>query len=199
MNTDMSREEKITHTELFQSLDDQPIITAIKNPQGLKNCISCEGKVVFVLYGTINNIPNIIETLKDAGKIVFVHIDLIEGLSPREAAVDYLWQNTKADGIISTKPTLIRSAKACGFLTVQRFFVLDSLALESIRKTDTPDSADLIEILPGLMPKIISMLTHELNKPIIAGGLISTKEDVITALGAGATAISSTNQDIWFM
>jgi glycerol uptake operon antiterminator len=71
--------------------------------------------------------------------------------------------------------------------------------LENIRKADQNDSADLIEILPGLMPKIIRKLSVELNKPLIAGGLISDKEDVITALSAGAIAISSTNHDVWSM
>ncbi|MDD6816334.1 MAG: glycerol-3-phosphate responsive antiterminator, partial [Firmicutes bacterium] len=33
--------------------------------------------------------------------------------------------------------------------------------------------------------------------PIICGGLISDKEDVIGALSAGAAAISSTNQKVW--
>lgn len=189
----------MNQTELFQSLENQPIITAVKNEQGLQRCLTCESKVVFVLYGSINTIPQIVTCLKEAGKIVFVHIDLLDGLSPREAAVDYLIRNTRTDGIISTKPVLIRYAKSCGLLTIQRFFVLDSLALENIRKTDQPDSADLVEILPGLMPKIIGKLSSELHKPIIAGGLISDKEDVITALRAGAIAISSTNQDVWFM
>ncbi len=71
--------------------------------------------------------------------------------------------------------------------------------MENIRKADQNDSADLIEILPGLMPKIIRKLSVELNKPLIAGGLISDKEDVITALSAGAIAISSTNHDVWSM
>ena len=34
--------------------------------------------------------------------------------------------------------------------------------------------------------------------PVIAGGLISDKEDIIAALDAGAAAISSTNPAIWF-
>ena len=38
-----------------------------------------------------------------------------------------------------------------------------------------------------------------LHVPIIAGGLISEKEDVINALDAGAIAISSTNQQVWNM
>ena len=32
---------------------------------------------------------------------------------------------------------------------------------------------------------------------MIAGGLITEKEDVIAALSAGAIAVSSTNQDVW--
>ena len=35
--------------------------------------------------------------------------------------------------------------------------------------------------------------------PVIAGGLISDKEDIIAALDAGAAAISSTNPAIWFL
>ncbi len=32
---------------------------------------------------------------------------------------------------------------------------------------------------------------------MIAGGLITEKEDVIAALSVGAIAVSSTNQDVW--
>jgi glycerol uptake operon antiterminator len=35
--------------------------------------------------------------------------------------------------------------------------------------------------------------------PVIAGGLISDKEDIISALGAGAIAVSSTNPAVWNM
>ena len=165
--------------ELLQHLEDVPVIPAVKNDEGLERCLSCESSVVFVLYGSVNSIHDIVLRLKDAGKTVFVHIDLLEGLSAREAAVEYLIQNVAADGIISPKP--------------------DSLALENIRRTDQSSSADLVEILPGLMPKIISKLNGEIQKPIIAGGLISDKEDILTALNAGAVAISSTNQNVWFM
>lgn len=185
--------------ELLQALEDSPVIAAVKNTQGLQRCLTCESKVVFVLYGNINTVAEIVLRLKEAGKFVFVHIDLLDGLSAREASVEYLIENTRIDGIISTKPALIRYAKSHGLLTVQRFFVLDSLALENIRKTDPPNSADMVEILPGLMPKIIKKLSGEIQKPIIAGGLISDKDDIVTALNAGAIAISSTNQDVWFM
>jgi len=35
--------------------------------------------------------------------------------------------------------------------------------------------------------------------PIIAGGLISEKEDVVAALSAGAISVSTTNVNVWKM
>lgn len=57
----------------------------------------------------------------------------------------------------------------------------------------------MIEILPGLMPKIIRRISRLVKVPVIAGGLISEKEDVVAALAAGATAVSTTNPSVWEM
>lgn len=185
--------------QVSRYLEEMPVVAAVKNHEGLEKSLCSDSGIVFVLYGDINSIPEITRRIQAAGKFAFVHIDLLDGLSAREAAVDYIRRSTPAAGIISTKPALIRYAKSLGFVTVQRFFVLDSLALENVRRADSQDAADFVEILPGLMPKIIRRLADEIHKPIIAGGLISDKEDVVTALGAGAVAISSTNTGVWFM
>ena len=55
----------------------------------------------------------------------------------------------------------------------------------------------MVEVLPGLMPKILRKICRTSRVPVIAGGLISDKEDVMGALGAGATAVSTTNQGVW--
>ena len=60
-------------------------------------------------------------------------------------------------------------------------------------------AADFLEVLPGVMPKIIRHLAEIVDKPIIAGGMIRDKEDVVGALSAGAVAISSTNRNVWFI
>lgn len=51
------------------------------------------------------------------------------------------------------------------------------------------------------MPKVISRLCEfiEGKVPVIAGGMIMDKEDTMKALDAGATAISTTRQNVWFM
>ncbi len=184
---------------LYKLLGNYPIIAAVKDDIGLEKCIESESRIVFVLYGSINNISDIVFKLKKADKIVFVHADLIDGLANREASIDFLNNTIKPDGIISTKLSLIKHAKSLGMLTVMRFFVIDSRAMENIRHCDLKQYADFIEILPGLMPKIINKVSKLTKKPIIAGGMIDEKEDVVTALSNGAVAISSTNTGVWFL
>lgn len=75
---------------LENTLGDSPIVAAVKDEPGLERCLNSPCRVVFVLFGDLNSVPRIVAELKTAGKTVFVHADLIEGLSAREAAVDYL-------------------------------------------------------------------------------------------------------------
>ena len=185
------------NNSLKSLVEECPVIAAIKDEAGLEQCLETDIGIVFVLFGDICNISDIVSTLKEHGKTAMVHIDLITGLANKEIAVDYISKMTNADGIISTKPVLIRRAKELGLYTIQRYFVLDSMAIDNILKQTDAHTTDLIEILPGVMPKIIARISRMISIPIIAGGLISDKEDVISALDAGAVAVSTTRQDVW--
>jgi len=196
MQNILLKKEK-TVTSVFNGLlREAVLIPAVKSTEELERVLAGDRKLVFVLFGDIVSIADIIARLKGSGKTVLVHLDLIEGLNSRDVAVDFLVRNTQADGILSTKASLIKYAKSRGLLTVQRFFVLDSMALLNIEKQFPLIDADAIEILPGLMPKIIRRLSGLVDKPIIAGGLISDTEDVQAALDAGAAAISTTKIDL---
>lgn len=184
---------------LLESFESFPIVTAIRDDSGLEHCIGSESQIVFVLYGDINTIGRIVKRLKEAGKTVFVHVDLLDGLAAREVTIEFLTRTTSLDGIISTKLPLIKCAKNAGLMTVMRFFVIDNYSLRNIWKRDYYQFADMIEIMPGLMPKIIHEISTKLNIPVIAGGLISEKSDIVTALSAGAVAISSTDEQVWLM
>lgn len=183
----------------FDALENSPIIAAVKDKNGLDHCLTCDSQVIFLLFGDICSIGSLVAQVKDAGKIAMVHIDLVQGLSAKEIAVDFIKKYTAADGIISTKPALIKHAKKLGFYTVLRFFVIDSLALSSIEKQLQAVEPDIIEVLPALMPKVISRICDMVAVPVIAGGLISDKEDIMTMLSAGAISISSTSENIWFL
>ena len=180
-------------------LEDCPVIAAVKDETGLKECLYSESQIIFLLFGDICSVGRYVEIAKSAGKMVFVHMDLINGLGTKEVAVDFIREHTGVDGIISTKPQLVKRAKELGLFGILRIFVIDSMAFGNIEKQCASLVPDAVEILPGLMPKIIKKLCSTVNVPIIAGGLISDKEDVMNALTAGAVAISVTNQRVWFM
>ncbi len=184
----------------YDMLESSPVIAAVKDMEGLEKCCRLEDiKVVFILFGDILNIPDIVGKIKESDKMAVVHVDLINGLGSREVAVDFIKNSTRADGIISTKPLLIKRGKELGLFTVMRYFLIDSMALENIRTNQNGVRPDVIEVLPGLMPDIIRKICRTSRTPVIAGGLITDKKSVMAALSAGAVCVSSTNQDVWTM
>ena len=178
--------------QLLNLLAAGPVIAAVKGGDGLEAALDSDVPVIFLLSGDILSVADAAARVRKAGKRVFVHLDLIDGLAAREVSADFIARQTAADGIISTKAALTRRGRELGLVTIQRFFLLDSMALDNIQRQKAQD-CDLIEVLPGLMPKIIRRVAQLTGKPVIAGGLISDKEDVTSALSAGAVAVSTTN------
>jgi glycerol-3-phosphate responsive antiterminator len=185
--------------EFREALEDSPIIAAIKDDDGLKRCKESDSRVVFILYGDICSVSDIVAEVKAAGKIAMVHLDLITGLAPKEIAVDFIKKFTQADGIITTKPALIKRAGELSLYTILRLFVIDSMAYENIERQLKNTHPDLIEILPALMPKVVARICKLSSTPVIAGGLVSDKEDVMELLDAGVISVSSTNPAVWFL
>ena len=183
----------------LDALVDHPIISAISEIEKLDELIDSPSEIVFLLKGSILNIEENVKKLKDNNKIVFIHIDLIDGLSKDVSALEFISKNVKPDGVISTKPNLIKYAKTLNLLTIQRLFIIDSIALESGISSIKSTKPDAVEILPGIMPRIISEIKQETRIPVIAGGLIKEKKEVIDSLNAGANGISTTNKDVWYM
>ena len=51
--------------------------------------------------------------------------------------------------------------------------------------------------LPGTLPKVIERLSNKLPVPLIAGGLMTDKGDILSALQAGALCVSTSEQSLW--
>jgi glycerol uptake operon antiterminator len=183
--------------ELLDKLELNPIIAAAKDEKTFDQAINSDAEVVFILKSTILTIKEMVEKAKKSGKIVFVHFDLIEGLSSCMSALDLIVERVDLDGIISTKTQIIKGAKKRGLLTIQRFFILDSLSYKNSLKYAREAKSDFVEILPGAMPKIIKKFLYNYPCNLIASGIIMDKEDVILALKAGAVGVSTTKSEIW--
>lgn len=184
-------------SEIFNLIEENPVIIAIKNDDDLHTSLEYSGKVVFLLYGNICSISRNIKMLKDSGKTVIVHEDLISGLSADSISSRFIKENTLADGIITTRPNNIGEANKLGLFTVMRFFLVDSLSYMNMEKTLKHVKPNIVDILPGVMPKILKKVTSQIKIPVTAGGLISDKEDIYNAIQAGCIGISTTNHSIW--
>lgn len=167
---------------MMSVLEQNPVLPAVKDAGRLEACLAQPAGVVFLLCGDILNIDRLIDRVHQAGKYAVVHADLVAGLAPREIAVDFL-HRCGADGIISTRPMLLRRGRELGLLTVLRVFAIDSKAVSNLGRETEGGMPDVIEILPGTLCKVLRRLSRELPVPLIAGGLLSDKADVLAGAG----------------
>lgn len=176
-----------------------PVIASIKNDSDLDHILAESCPVVFVLFGNVMTIADIVARLKNAGRHVFVDVDLVDGFASKPVVVDFLAQHTEADGVLSSKSAMVKHAKEVGLFAIHRLFLVDSFSYNNVPRQIASSGADAIEMLPGCMPRVISWVKQDTDLPLIAGGLVCDKEDVVNALGAGAVAIASSNHDVWRM
>ena len=127
-----------------------------------------------------------------------VNLDLLNGFSRDRYAVNYL-KRVGARGIISTHLDPLRHARSIGLYAVQRTFLLDSGAMDTISSQLKSTTVDALEVLPALVaPKIIERvraISPEL--PVVGGGLIETLKEAEELLAHGLSAVSSSNPEMW--
>ena len=126
----------------------------------------------------------------------FIHIDLAAGIGKDESGLSFL-KNIGIDGIISTRVNIVKLAHKFGLFTVQRFFIVDSHSVDTTVEAIKSSKPDMIEIMPGIVTKVIKSLCSKVDIPIIAGGLIETPEEVSEILDSGASAVSTARHSLW--
>lgn len=185
--------------DFYNRVHSNPIIAAITEVSQLEKALQSPCEIIFLLKSDIFNIGTYVDRVKSSGKGVYVHVDLIDGLSKDALAIKYIHENIHPDGIITTKTGIVKAAKALNMFVIQRLFMLDHLSFETGLSSLETMKPNAVELLPGIMPKIINKFHKSTNIPLIAGGLIMDKEDVMLNLKAGATAISSSCEEVWYM
>ena len=184
------------YSELKDSLERCPVIAAVHQEQW-DSALNAPPELLFLLDASLLTIRQNCEDAHKAGKHVFVHLDLAEGIGRDKTGIRYL-ADCGVDGILSTKAQLIRWAKEQNLLAVQRFFVLDSQSMNSIADMVNSTEPHLMEIMPGVICKALKRF-GEGSVPVIAGGLLETKAEITTALSSGATAVSTSREELWYL
>ncbi|MGE5484310.1 MAG: glycerol-3-phosphate responsive antiterminator [Ignavibacteriales bacterium] len=182
---------------LVHLLKGNPIIAAVRETQMLDTALKQNVGAIFMLCGEISDLKGIVSKCKAASKPVFIHLELVSGLSGDQAGMKYLAREVQPDGIITTKAHQVTLGVKEGLLTIQRLFALDSLAVKTGVSTAKSAKPDAVEVLPAVVPRAIAMVVSQLNCPVIAGGLIGTTEDIRAALAAGAIAVSLSKSQLW--
>jgi glycerol uptake operon antiterminator len=124
-------------------------------------------------------------------------MDLIEGLAGNTKAVDYVKNRISPSGLISTKSGLIKYAREQGIFCIQRFFMVDNASYENAISTIKNTKPSMVELMPGIIPDDIRRFTHDVDTPVIAGGLITHKQQIINALSCGALGVSTGCTELW--
>jgi glycerol uptake operon antiterminator len=176
---------------------EQKILPASGNMKEFENFLKSPYEIGVYLDMHIAQLKNINLMAKEHNKKMIYHVDLIHGIKNDEYATEYICQEFKPYGLISTKSSVIQKAKQKGVVAVQRIFLIDSHALEKSYKLIEKTQPDYIEVLPGAMPKMITEVKERVKTPILAGGLIRTSEDVYAALEAGASGITTSKKELW--
>ncbi len=175
-------------------LQKRPIIAAFRNIENLRIQDLNHTDVVFILGGTIFDLPPIVEQASRYGKLVLIDIDLIKGIGKDAPGIHFLARESRVHGIITTHSNLIQSVRKEGLISIQRIFVLDSGSLAGGLSVIEKSRPDVVEILPGLiLPKIMEKIRAKTTIPVIAGGLITREKEVREILASGADGISTTS------
>lgn len=173
------------------------IIPAIRNVKEYEKVIESDHRIITLLETRISQLDSLVKYAHKQDKKVFVHADLIHGLKANDYGIEFLINNIKVDGIISTRGNVISFVKKHHITAIQRLFALDSLALKHNLKICNRIQPDYIEVLPGVLPGIIKEVQDETGIPVIAGGLIRTEQDVINAFENGAKAVTTSDMELW--
>ncbi|WP_068776662.1 glycerol-3-phosphate responsive antiterminator [Paenibacillus sp. FJAT-26967] len=177
--------------------NNQKVLPAVRKIKDLEKLLFSPFEYIVLLDCHIGMLKSLVDLAKSHGKKPLLHVDLVEGLKNDEYATEYLCQHIKPTGLISTRASVILKTKENGLLAIQRLFLLDSSALRKSYALLKRTKPDYIEVLPGVMPHIIREVGENTNIPVVAGGLIRTVDDVENALAAGATAVTTSDMNLW--
>lgn len=172
------------------------IIAAVRDAKQLELATKTDVDVIFMLAPNIAELKSHVDTVHAAGKKIFIHLDLAEGIGKDEYGIRFV-KEQGADGIISTRANIIKLARKVGIRTVQRFFIVDSQSVQTTVETAASSKADMIEVMPGTVSKVIRLLKNKLDMPIVAGGLLETAGEIEEAIACGARAVSTGKKELW--
>ncbi len=174
------------------------IIAAVRTKEEFELALTSDVDIIFDLNPDILSLISRVQSAHAVSKKIFIHMDLAEGIGKDKHGIIFA-KKSGVDGIISTRVSIIKTARESGLFTVQRFFIVDSQSISTTIEALKSSRPNMIEIMPGIVTKGIRTLKSKTNIPIIAGGLIDTEEEISEVVKCGISAVSTGKQEFWFV
>lgn len=187
----------INKAEAFlRALEQNPVVPAVRGPDSaLEAALAGDHPAIFVLGGDIFKVLGRVGSQGRRPQI-YVNVDLVGGIASDASGLRFL--SRRVEGIISTHRHVIELSKTSGLITIQRLFAIDSAAVERGLKLIRRAQPQFVEILPALAYcEIAGQYAEVLDLPVLAGGLLKSRENVSTILEAGAVGVSTSDQRLW--
>jgi glycerol uptake operon antiterminator len=180
----------------FRALRRNPVVPAVRGPDSaLEAALAGDHPAIFVLGGDIFKVLARIGSQSRRPRI-YVNVDLVGGIAADASGLRFLSRHV--EGIISTHRHVIELSKTSGLITIQRLFAIDSGAVERGLKLIRRAQPQFVEILPALAYcEIAAQYSEVLDLPVLAGGLLKSRQNVSTILEAGAVGVSTSDKRLW--
>jgi glycerol uptake operon antiterminator len=171
---------------------------AIVSEEQLELALASRTPIVFVLRGNGLALGASIRRIHAAGKLVAVHLDLVDGVRADPRGVAWI-ARLGADAIITSQGRLMPVIRKEGAIAILRLLLSRRTHLDTAFTAVSRAGPDIIEVLPGVILPTLAALMPKFGVPLLAGGFIRTEADAENVIAAGATGITTSSPNLWGM
>jgi glycerol uptake operon antiterminator len=175
------------------------VIPVVENRNQLLTALKvASGKVLMLRRCDLFELAPVVQQAYQHGYSIYVYVDYMEGVLPDAAGLHYLVERYGISGIASSNSKVLALGKSFGLATILRIFAVDSTGLESSLEGIDEQVVDFLDVSPALVvPAISEFLADRVSLPFLVSGLVSTRRQVRSALGAGACGVVVAQAELW--
>ena len=152
---------------------------------------------LMVKFGDLESLPELIRRAHQHEKSVMLHLDSIRGIARDNYGIKFL-ANIGVDALITTKPQWIKTIRESGMIAILCMFLIDTEAFKNGLESIIKHKPDAIIIMPMSIPsEFVKEIIRKTNVKLIAGGLITTAEDIVEAIDKGIIGVATSKRELW--
>lgn len=174
------------------------IIPSVRRFGDLQRALKSEQQTILLTEADIVNLKDLVDMVHKAGKKAWINLELLGGFGRDQKGMKLLKNYYGVDGVMSTDSTKLTMTRRLGLTSLQRFFIVDSRALDTTMKILENSKVDGAEILPAHTAiQFINTLRENTDIPLLAGGFVETPEMIETIREAGFSGMTTSKSSLW--